>query len=130
MNKLHIVIFEQISLNPRSAYRPKAAPSEATMPEYTRGLRIPVFLLVLVASAPLAAAAPGSGSKPNIVLVLMDNFGYGEIGVYGGGVPKAVAPWDRLLLILAESCPSFGLVIHDLSGRFWPKAAMLFSGDD
>ena len=24
--------------------------------------------------------------KPNIVLVLMDNFGYGEIGVYGGGV--------------------------------------------
>ena len=25
-------------------------------------------------------------SKPNIVFVLMDNFGYGEVGAYGGGV--------------------------------------------
>ena len=24
--------------------------------------------------------------QPNIILILMDNFGYGEIGVYGGGV--------------------------------------------
>lgn len=23
--------------------------------------------------------------QPNIILILMDNFGYGEIGVYGGG---------------------------------------------
>ena len=23
--------------------------------------------------------------KPNIVLLVMDNFGYGEVGVYGGG---------------------------------------------
>ena len=29
--------------------------------------------------------------KPNIVLVLMDNFGYGEIGVYGGGVLRGHA---------------------------------------
>jgi arylsulfatase A-like enzyme len=25
-------------------------------------------------------------SKPNIVLVLMDNLGYGELGVYGGSI--------------------------------------------
>ena len=56
------------------------------MPEYIRTLRIPVCLLVLIASVPLAAAAPGSDSRPNIVLAVMDNFGYGEIGVYGGGV--------------------------------------------
>jgi arylsulfatase A-like enzyme len=31
------------------------------------------------------ASAPISG-KPNIVLVLMDNRGYGELGVYGGGI--------------------------------------------
>ncbi len=34
----------------------------------------------------MAVAATGSEDKPNIVLVVMDNFGYGEIGVYGGGV--------------------------------------------
>jgi arylsulfatase len=36
------------------------------------------------------AVAPGSPSfaqqpqKPNIVVMLMDNLGYGELGVYGG----------------------------------------------
>jgi hypothetical protein len=54
------------------------------MPEYIRNVRFSVFLLVLITSAPFAVAAPGSDIKPNIVLVLMDNFGYGEIGVYGG----------------------------------------------
>ena len=51
----------------------------ATMSEYIRNLRILVFLLVLIVSVPLAVAAPGSDNKPNIVLVLMDNFGYGEV---------------------------------------------------
>jgi arylsulfatase len=27
-----------------------------------------------------------SAGSPNVVLVVMDNFGYGEVGVYGGGV--------------------------------------------
>ena len=67
------------------------------MPDFThsaisiRILSILAFLLVLVVSAPLAVAAPGSDSKPNIVLVLMDNFGYGEVGVYGGGVLRGAA---------------------------------------
>ncbi len=52
--------------------------------EYIRIARIPVYLFVLILSVPFALAAPGSENKPNIVLVLMDNFGYGEIGVYGG----------------------------------------------
>ncbi len=51
------------------------------MAEYIRSVRIPAFLLVLIASGPLAVAAPASDKKPNLVLVLMDNFGYGEIGV-------------------------------------------------
>ena len=61
------------------------------MLEYIRSVRIPVYLLILIASVPLAVAAPGSDNKPNIVLVLMDNFGYGEVGVYGGGVLRGAA---------------------------------------
>ena len=56
---------------------------EATMSEFIRNARIPAFLFALIVSVPLAFAAPGSNSKPNVVLVLMDNFGYGEPGVYG-----------------------------------------------
>jgi hypothetical protein len=41
------------------------------------------ILLAFIASLPLAAA--DSNDKPNIVLIVMDNFGYGEIGVYSGG---------------------------------------------
>ena len=33
--------------------------------------------------------------KPNIVLVLMDNLGWGELGVYGGGIIRG-APTPRL----------------------------------
>lgn len=41
----------------------------------------------------LMAAVPGAAqsSKPNIVFVMMDNFGYGEIGAYGGGVLRGAA---------------------------------------
>lgn len=52
---------------------------------------LPVVLLVFFLTTPPVIAAPGSNSKPNVVLVLMDNFGYGEIGVYGGGVLRGAA---------------------------------------
>ena len=61
------------------------------MSESVRTARITVFLIaILVLASPILAAA-GNPSKPNIVLVLMDNFGYGEVGVYGGGVLRGAA---------------------------------------
>ena len=51
------------------------------MSKYIRNVRALVFLLAFFMLVPQALAATGSDSKPNIVLVLMDNFGYGEIGV-------------------------------------------------
>ncbi|MFP6826326.1 MAG: sulfatase-like hydrolase/transferase, partial [Pseudohongiellaceae bacterium] len=69
---------------------PTAVSMEVMMFDYTRKSRI-LALLLLFALAPLAQAAPAQGLKPNIVLVLMDNFGYGEIGVYGGGVLRGAA---------------------------------------
>ena len=56
------------------------------MSKYKRNLRFTACLLALIVVAPLALAEPADENKPNIVLVLMDNFGWGEDGVYGGGV--------------------------------------------
>lgn len=43
---------------------------------------------IAIASAPAAAQQP---KNPNIVLILADNLGYGELGVYGGGIQS----WPR-----------------------------------
>jgi arylsulfatase len=51
-----------------------------------------LILTLLVA----ALAAPASAQdRPNIVLVFMDNFGWGEIGAYGGGILRG-APTPRI----------------------------------
>src|SRR3984957_5600049 len=40
-------------------------------------------------------------TKPNILFVLMDNLGYGELGVYGGGILRG-APTPRIDELAAE----------------------------
>ena len=52
-----------------------------------------VFVLAVVMSIqvhPTVQSAAGS-NKPNIVFILMDNLGYGEIGCYGGGILRGAA---------------------------------------
>jgi arylsulfatase A-like enzyme len=48
----------------------------------------------------LSAARPVA-ALPNIVFILMDNLGYGEVGVYGGGVVRG-APTPRIDRLAAE----------------------------
>ena len=50
-------------------------------------------ITIAVAATPqdAAAAATQKADKPNIVLINMDNFGYGELGVYGGGILRGGA---------------------------------------
>ena len=52
-------------------------------------LEIAILFLLQTAMAP-ALAQPQAGSQtpenPNIVLIFMDNYGWGEPGVYGGGI--------------------------------------------
>lgn len=64
---------------------------------YTRPLLwlVPIFTLV-VGSTALAEPL-----QPNIVLMLSDNLGYGEIGAYGGGALRG-APTPRLDRLSAE----------------------------
>jgi arylsulfatase A-like enzyme len=51
-----------------------------------------VFILALMSAVTPALA---QDKKPNIVLILMDNLGYGELGVYGGGILRG-APTQRI----------------------------------
>jgi arylsulfatase A-like enzyme len=53
---------------------------------------------VTVAATPGAAQQP---KKPNIVFMLMDNLGYGELGVYGGGILRG-APTPNIDQLASE----------------------------
>ena len=59
------------------------------------------MILIVVCLPALAGVDAKSEGKPNIVLVLMDNFGWGELGVYGGGVLRG-APTPRIDQLAAE----------------------------
>lgn len=55
-----------------------------------RKLAIAAGILVVAVAGDAMAAA-----RPNIVLINMDNFGYGELGVYGGGITRGGAAFLR-----------------------------------
>ena len=48
-----------------------------------------------------AAAQNAAGSKPNVVFILADNLGYGELGVYGGGILRG-APTPNIDKLASE----------------------------
>lgn len=83
-----------------------------------------VLSLMLILSLPLTAVAAKSTSTPNIVLVVMDNFGYGEIGVYGGGVLRG-APTPNIDSIAAEG---FQLTNFNVEAECTPSRAALMTG--
>ena len=62
-----------------------------------------VLSLLMAAIAVTGAVSPAQAQdkKPNIVLILMDNLGYGELGVYGGGILRG-APTPRIDQLAAE----------------------------
>ncbi|MGH7816826.1 MAG: sulfatase-like hydrolase/transferase, partial [Candidatus Binatia bacterium] len=91
------------------------------------------FMLAVIAALALAmgavahAAAPltslGAG-KPNIVLILMDNLGYGELGVYGGGILRG-APTPRIDKLAAEG---MRLLNYNVEAQCTPSRAALMTG--
>jgi arylsulfatase len=64
-----------------------------------------VLMRTLLSVDPAAAQAPqpGNGNKPRIVFILTDNLGYGEPGVYGGGIIRG-APTPRITSSRPEGC--------------------------
>ena len=66
----------------------KAVKKLSTVPEL-------VALAVALAVVLAAPAYAQDFGQPNVVLVFMDNFGYGELGVYGGGITRG-GPTPRI----------------------------------
>jgi arylsulfatase len=68
-----------------------------------------VFLSICLASTLLGSTslfAQGPVQKPNIILILSDDFGYGDAGVYGGG-PGRGMPTPNLDRMAAEGMTFF-----------------------
>ena len=86
--------------------------------------RISISLLIIFILANPTLAALESDKKPNIVLVLMDNFGYGEIGVYGGGVLRG-APTPNIDSIATDG---FQLTNYNVEAECTPSRAALMTG--
>ena len=59
------------------------------------------LLLTLMVCALFVGTSNAQAAKPNIVLMVMDNLGWGEIGVYGGGILRG-AETPRLDRLAAE----------------------------
>jgi arylsulfatase len=71
-----------------------------------------------------AALAQTSAAKPNIVLVLMDNLGWGELGVYGGGILRG-APTPRIDRFASEGTR---LLNFNVEAQCVPSRASLLTG--
>jgi arylsulfatase A-like enzyme len=62
--------------------------------------------------------------QPNIVLILMDNLGYGELGVYGGGILRG-APTPRIDALASEG---LRLLNFNVEAQCTPSRAALMTG--
>jgi len=86
------------------------------------------FFSVIVIGALLVSIMPSASaatkSKPNIVLVFMDNFGWGEPGFNGGGIIRG-APTPRIDALAAEG---MRLTNFNVESQCTPSRAAIMSG--
>ena len=85
---------------------------------------IATFAIASVSVAAWGQAGPEDAAKPNIVLVLMDNFGYGEVGVYGGGVLRGAATPN----IDSIAHEGFQLTNYNVEAECTPSRSALMTG--
>jgi hypothetical protein len=74
-----------------------------------------------VAGSPTATA---QAKKPNIVFILTDNLGYGELGVYGGGILRG-APTPRIDKLASEGTR---LLNFNVEAQCTPSRSALMTG--
>lgn len=85
------------------------------------------FSMLLVVATALfgpAALAQAQEAKPNIVYVMVDNYGWGEPGVYGGGVLRG-APTPRIDQLASEGVR---LLNFNVESQCVPSRSALLTG--
>jgi arylsulfatase A-like enzyme len=71
-----------------------------------------------------ANAQSPTAAKPNIVFILVDNLGYGELGVYGGGILRG-APTPRIDKLASEGTR---LLNFNVEAQCTPSRSALLTG--
>ena len=83
---------------------------------------------LIVAAVPAYAADKkpfdAAQGKPNIVFILMDNLGYGEVGVYGGGIVRG-APTPRIDKLATEGTR---LLNFNVEAQCTPSRSAILTG--
>jgi len=91
-----------------------------------------VGVIVVLATAQDAAAAPKNADKPNVVLMLADNVGWGDIGAYGGGEMRGM-PTPRIDRLASEGLQFTQFLVEPgctpsraalLTGRYAARAGL------
>lgn len=83
--------------------------------------------IVMAFAAGLSLFTAGTGvasEKPNIVLMLTDNLGYGELGVYGGGILRG-APTPRIDTLAGQG---LRLLNFNVEAQCTPTRSALMTG--
>ena len=84
-----------------------------------------IFKLVILTVVFMAFSRSAlAEDKPNIVLIFMDNFGYGELGVYGGGITRG-GPTPRIDKLADEGAR---LTNFNVEAQCTPSRAALMTG--
>ena len=79
-------------------------------------------MMVVIAASTTSWAQPSQ--KPNIVFILVDNLGYGELGVYGGGTLRG-APTPRIDKLANEGTR---LLNFNVEAQCTPSRSALMTG--
>ena len=84
-----------------------------------------ISLMGAAHATPMSASAEAAETKkPNIVLVVMDNLGWGEIGAYGGGIIRG-APTPRIDSLAEDGMK---LLNFNVEAQCTPSRAAIMTG--
>ena len=83
-----------------------------------------VQIVAIIVASTVVASAQQAQKPPNIVFMLADNLGYGELGVYGGGILRGAAT-PRIDALAAEG---MRLLNFNVEAQCTPTRSALMTG--